>query len=46
MEGFDGPVSARAESLNRVIATLEKAAVKFLNSGISGVRLHERAKPS
>ena len=48
MEGFDGPVSARTESLNRVIATLEKAGVEFLNSGIPGVRLHERgtAKPS
>jgi hypothetical protein len=43
MEGFDGPVSARTESLNRVIVTLEKAAVEFLNRGIPGVRLHERS---
>jgi predicted transcriptional regulator len=46
MEGFDGPVSARTESLNRVIATLEKAGVEFLDSGIPGVRLHERGAKS
>ena len=42
MEGFDGPISARTESLTRVVLTLEKAGVEFLNSGIPGVRLHER----
>ena len=42
MEGFDGPVSARTESLNRVIVTLEKAGVEFLDSGTPGVRFHER----
>jgi predicted transcriptional regulator len=39
MEVFDGPVSARTESLNRVLITLEKAGVEFLNSGNPGVRL-------
>jgi hypothetical protein len=39
MEGFDGPVSARTESLNRIIVTLEKAGVEFLNSGNPGVSL-------
>ena len=33
MEGFDGPVSARTESLTRVVLTLEKAGVEFLDSG-------------
>jgi hypothetical protein len=42
MEGFDGPVSARTESLNRVVVTLERAGVEFLDSGSPGVRLHER----
>jgi predicted transcriptional regulator len=42
MEGFDGPVSARTESLNRVIVTLEKAGIEFLDSGTPGVRFHER----
>ena len=42
MEGFDGPVSARTESLTRVIVTLEKAGVEFLDSGTPGVRFHER----
>ena len=39
MEGFDGPISARTESLNRVVITLEKAGVEFLNDGKPGVRL-------
>jgi len=39
MEGFDGPVSARTESLNRVVVTLERAGVEFLDSGSPGVRL-------
>ena len=46
MEGFDGAVSARTESLNRVIVTLEKAGVEFLNSGTPGARLHETHKAS
>jgi transcriptional regulator with XRE-family HTH domain len=39
MEGFDEAVSARTESLNRVVATLERARIEFLNSGNPGVRL-------
>ena len=42
MEGFDGAVSARTESLNRVVVTLEKAGVEFLDSGSPGVRLRPR----
>jgi predicted transcriptional regulator len=42
MEGFDGAVSARTESLNRVVVTLEKAGVEFLDSGSPGVRLRVR----
>jgi hypothetical protein len=42
MEGFDGPVSARTESLNRVVVTLERAGVEFLDSGSPGVRLRVR----
>jgi predicted transcriptional regulator len=42
MEGFDGAVSARTESLNRVVATLEKSGVEFLDSGSPGVRLRAR----
>lgn len=42
MEGFDGPVSARTESLTRVVVTLEKAGVEFLDSGSPGVRLRMR----
>lgn len=42
MEGFDGAVSARTESLNRVVVTLEKAGVEFLDSGSPGVRLRAR----
>jgi hypothetical protein len=39
MEGFDGAVSARTETLNRVIVALEKAGVEFLDGENPGVRL-------
>ena len=39
MEGFDGAVGARTDTLARVIAVLEKAGVEFLNDGKPGVRL-------
>jgi len=42
MEGFDGAVSARTESLNRVVVTLERAGIEFLDSGSPGVRLRVR----
>jgi predicted transcriptional regulator len=44
MEGFDGPVSARTESLTRVVVTLEKAGVEFLDSGSPGVRFRPRER--
>lgn len=39
MEESDGAVSARTETLNRLIAALEKAGVEFLDDGQPGVRL-------
>ena len=39
MESFDGPVSARTESLSKVVMALEKAGIEFLNGGSPGVRL-------
>jgi len=41
MEGFDGPVSARTETLSRIVAVLEKAGVEFLNEERPGVRLRK-----
>ena len=38
MEGFDGPVGARTETLGRVVAALEKGGAEFLNDGQPGVR--------
>lgn len=39
MEGFDGPVVARTDTLARITVTLEKAGVDFFDSGGPGVRL-------
>ena len=39
MEGFDGAVAARTETLGRVVATLEKVGVEFLDNDRPGVRL-------
>ena len=39
MEKFDGPIGAYTETLGRVIATLEKSGIEFLNGGNPGVRL-------
>ena len=39
MESFDGPVSARTETLGKVVVLLEKAGIEFLNGGSPGVRL-------
>jgi predicted transcriptional regulator len=39
MEGFDGPVAARTETLGRIVAALEKAGVEFLDDAKPGVRL-------
>ena len=43
MEGFDGPVGARTETLGKVVSVLEKAGVEFLNDERPGVRLKKRA---
>jgi len=42
MESFDGPVSARTETLGRIVAVLEKAGVEFLNEERPGVRLKKK----
>jgi hypothetical protein len=42
MEGFDGPVGARTETLGKVVSVLEKAGVEFLNDERPGVRLKKR----
>jgi hypothetical protein len=41
MEDFDGAVGARTDTLAKVVATLEKAGVEFLDGGRPGVRLRE-----
>ena len=39
MEGFDGPVGARTETLRKIVTILEKAGVEFLNDDRPGVRM-------
>jgi hypothetical protein len=39
MEGFDGPVGSRTETLGRVVTALEKGGVEFLDHGQTGVRM-------
>ena len=39
MESFDGPVSARTETLGQIVVALEKADVEFLDDAKPGVRL-------
>jgi predicted transcriptional regulator len=39
MEGFDGPVGARTDTLRRIVAVFEKAGIEFLNDDKPGVRL-------
>jgi hypothetical protein len=39
MEGFDGPVVARTDTLAKITSTLERVAVEFLDDGNPGVRL-------
>ena len=43
MEGFDGPVGARTDTLRRIVAVFEKAGVEFLDDNRPGVRLRGRA---
>jgi hypothetical protein len=42
MEGFDGPVSARTETLDKIVAVLERAGVEFLDEERPGVRLRKK----
>jgi ribosome-binding protein aMBF1 (putative translation factor) len=42
IEGFEGEVIARTDTLSRLVATLEKAGIEFQDSGGPGVAL--RAK--
>ena len=44
MEGFDGPVGARTDTLRRIVAVLEKAGIEFLNDGRPGVRFTKRER--
>lgn len=44
MEGFDGPVGARTDTLTRVVTVFEKAGVDFLNDDGPGVRLKAARK--
>ena len=39
MEGFDGPVIARTDTLGQVTSALEKAGIEFLDGGGPGVKL-------
>jgi len=42
MEAADGPVKTRTETLGRVIITLEKAGIEFLNHDQPGVRMRKK----
>jgi hypothetical protein len=42
MEGFDGPIGSRTETLAKVVAVFEKAGIKFLNSESPGLRLRRK----
>jgi len=39
MEGFDGQIGARTDTLSKVQSALERAGVEFLNHDRPGVRL-------
>jgi len=39
MEGFDGPVGARTDTLGKVASVLQKAGIEFLNDDRPGVRM-------
>jgi predicted transcriptional regulator len=44
MEGFNGHVEARTDTLRRIVAVLEKAGLQFLNDGSPGVRLRAQKR--
>jgi len=39
MEGFDGAIGARTDTLRRTVAVFEKAGIEFLDNDRPGVRL-------
>jgi len=39
MEGFDDQISARTDTLLRIVGVFETAGIEFLDSGSPGVRL-------
>jgi predicted transcriptional regulator len=44
MEGFDGPIGARTDTVRKIAATLEKAGIEFFNSDTPGVRLRPQGR--
>ena len=44
MEGFDGPVEARTDTLRKIVGILENAGVEFLNDDRPGVRMKTSGK--
>jgi predicted transcriptional regulator len=42
MEGFDGPIGARTETLGKVVLALERAGIEFLNHESPGVRIKKK----
>jgi hypothetical protein len=42
MEGFDGPVGARTDTVAKVAGVLQKASVEFLNDDQPGVRMKKK----
>jgi hypothetical protein len=42
MEGFDGAVGARTDTLGKVAAVLERAGIEFLDDGSPGVRIRPK----
>jgi hypothetical protein len=39
MEGFEGPVVSRTDTLGSVMTALERAGIEFLDDGNPGVRV-------
>jgi predicted transcriptional regulator len=41
MEGFDGPIGARTDTMRRLQRVLEEAGIEFQDEGRPGVRMRE-----
>jgi predicted transcriptional regulator len=41
MEGFDGPIGARTDTMRRLQRVLEDAGIEFQDEGRPGVRMRE-----